>query len=548
MYKLSGLSSKKQLNWSLNEGVYILGRSVDCDLVINDTTVSRKHARIEISGDKTIMLTDLGSHNGTVVNGRKISKPLPIHHSDVILLGRIEIQVTEKETASTCDGSLKITELPGELTYATRLPVEKALRPLPTTIIDSPGVLKSISEMGKMLILPGPEEEMFGKALELLREVLPADRLAIFLTEELDNNISLASCWVADKDSSESFSISRTILNDLLRKKNAILISDVQSDTKFAEQQSIVTSSITSVIVVPLLDEGKIWGILYADTISLSKYFTEDYLRLTAIFGNILAAKISHCNLLKERQAREILESEIKAASKIQEQLLPGEIPIIDRYSFDAFQIQCRMVGGDLYDISELDGGKILFLLADVSGKGIGAALLASNILASFRILYKTRGFNLLEATCSISEQLLSFSRPGDFATLFIGILDPQTNKIRYINAGHEPPLIIRKDGNVDFLKASGIPIGALDMPTWREEIAELGIGDFLFAFTDGITEATNDKGALFGDKSLIKHLTKCQELSPENITGCIMGEIYSFIGETPRSDDITILIVHRER
>jgi len=548
MYRLFGLSNKQQLNWSLNEGVYVLGRSEDCDLVINDTTVSRKHARIEISVDKTITLTDLGSHNGTVVNGHKISEPQLIHHSDIILLGRVEIQVAEKETASTCDGFFKVTELPGDLTYATRLPIEKALHPLPTTIVDSPGVLKSISEMGKMLILPGPEKEMFGKALELLREVLPADRLAIFLTEEQNNEISLASCWVADKESSESFSISRTILNDLLSKKNAILISDVQSDTKFAEQQSIVTSNITSVIVVPLLDEGKIWGILYADTTNLSKYFSEEYLRLTAIFGNILAAKISHCNLLKERQAREILESEVKAASKIQEQLLPGEIPCVEGYSFDAFQIQCRMVGGDLYDISELDDGRILFLLADVSGKGIGAALLASNILASFRILYKTRGFDLLQSTCKISEQLLSFSRPGDFATLFIGILDPKTNEIRYVNAGHEPPLLVRQDGNVDFLKASGIPIGALDLITWKEETAELGVGDFLFAFTDGITEATNEKGALFGDKRLKKHITKYQELSPENISGCIMGEIYGFIGDTPRSDDITILIVRRER
>ncbi|MFQ5869352.1 MAG: PP2C family protein-serine/threonine phosphatase, partial [Candidatus Zixiibacteriota bacterium] len=175
-------------------------------------------------------------------------------------------------------------------------------------------------------------------------------------------------------------------------------------------------------------------------------------------------------------------------------------------------------------------------------------ALLASNILASFRVLYNAKDFDLLETTGSVSNQLLRSTRPEDFATLFIGVLCPETNTVRYLNAGHNPPLLVRKDGKVEHLEASGIPVGAFDLAAWKEEALKLAAGDFLFAFTDGIPEAMNAREEEFGEESLERAVLTCRDQSPEELTESVMQEVKRFIGEVPPSDDTTLLVLRREQ
>jgi sigma-B regulation protein RsbU (phosphoserine phosphatase) len=261
----------------------------------------------------------------------------------------------------------------------------------------------------------------------------------------------------------------------------------------------------------------------------------------------MLAAKISNNILLEDKRAKEILEAELAVASQIQKQLLPKSIPVVENYALQAYQSQCKQVGGDLYDISELEDGRILILLADVSGKGIGAALLASNILAAFRTLYNLKKIDMLEGTSEISKQLLDSTRPADFATLFIGILDPSSHSMRFINAGHNPPLVIRRNGNPEYLEASGIPIGMMDFNTWKEESVMLEPGDFILVFTDGIPEAMNRGGDQFGDERLEKYLLDNCDKTPGKLLKSLMTEVDNFIGDNPRSDDITLIALRRD-
>ncbi len=538
---------KRRHDWHLKKGIYVMGRSPECDLIIVDDTVSRRHARIEIVDEQTIKLTDLGSHNGTTVNGNKITGPVELVQDDIFTLGKVELKLNIGEISKFKDNLVSISDIDDDLTRATLLPMKEALQPLPSKILENPNVFKAFSEIGTMLIVPGGDEEMLDKGLRLLQEVIPMERVAVFLTGQREDDICLTACCIAGKEYSDSFCISRTILKELLSQRKAILISDPRAEAKYAEQQSIIRSRIKSAMAVPLFDEGKVFGILYADTTNPTHHYTEDYLRITATFGNMLAAKMINNNLLNERRAREILESELAVASQIQNELLPKEIPVIERYSMEAFQIQCKQVGGDLYDVARLDDGRILFMLADVSGKGMGAALLASNILASFRAFYNTNDFGLVGATCGVSKQLLTFTRPGDFATLFIGLLNPDTNSLQYINAGHNPPLVIRSDGRTEYLGASGLPLGVMAFDAWEEESVDLLKGDTVFAFTDGIPEAFDSRDEQFGDDRLEKLALKCSGQSPKEFTDSIMADVSNFIGELPRSDDITMIVLRRE-
>jgi serine phosphatase RsbU (regulator of sigma subunit) len=548
MIRLFSLEGNRLYHWTLKEGKYIIGRSSGCDLVINDSTVSRRHAEIEVVDEQNINLTDLESHNGSTVNGYAISDTVKLQSNDIISFGRVEFRITPHAAEETRAKSFNLADSEEDLANATLLPIKEALQPLPGRAIDNPQVFRALSEMGRMLILPGSGEEMFDKALELLQGAIPTERVALLLAEPGGEELSLAASRVSGRQPLGSFTISRTIVRELLSQKNAILISDPRADSRFAQQQSIVRSGIKSAMAVPLFDQEQVLGILYADTTNPLHRYTEDFLRITATFGNILAAKINNQNLLKERQAKEVLEAELKVASQIQNQLLPPRLLEIEGYNLSAFQAQCKAVGGDLYDVAQLNNGCVLLLLADVSGKGMGAALLMSNVLAAFRILYCARDFDLLEVTSRVSEELLRVSRSEDFATLFVCELCPKTHTLTYINAGHNPPMMVRSDGSVEHLDASGIPIGAFDISNWEAETLEFGRGDFLFMFTDGVSEATNIKGQMYEDDRLESFLLNSRSQSPDELTESVLDEINNFMGGAPQSDDITMMILRRDR
>lgn len=545
MIKLFDPRDKMRRFWRLKEGSYIIGRNADCDLVIEDDTISRKHARLEISSDDSATITDLDSHNGVVINGRPVEDTAGLNNNDTIELGQVVLKFVASEDSAGIKDSVRLKDDQG-LTSVTMFPMEKALKSFLPNTLENPKVFNSFFEFGKMLIKPGENREVFNSSLHILRDVIPLERAAIFNLGEGKDEVTLSAHYSAIKSTSDSFSISRTILHDLLERKEAVLVSDAQVDMRYAEQQSIISSGIKSAMAVPLYEEGEVFGVLYSDTSDPKNRYTEDHLRIMATFGNMLAAKISNNILLEEKRAKEILEAELAVASQIQKQLLPRSIPPVENYTLQAFQSQCKHVGGDLYDIFELEGGRILILLADVSGKGIGAALLASNILAAFRALYSSSKFNILEATRGISKQLLNSTRPGDFATLFVGILDPGSHSLRYVNAGHNPPLVIRGEGDPEYLEASGIPIGMMDLSTWKEESVKFKPGDFIFIFTDGIPEAMNRQGDQFGDERLEEFILANRDKSPGILLKSIMTEIDNFIEDYSRSDDITAMVVRR--
>jgi sigma-B regulation protein RsbU (phosphoserine phosphatase) len=209
-----------------------------------------------------------------------------------------------------------------------------------------------------------------------------------------------------------------------------------------------------------------------------------------------------------------------------------------------AHQEQSRSVGGDLYDVKLLESGRLLILVADVSGKGMGAALLMSNILASFRTLYDGKEFGMCDAVQRVSRQILKFSDAEDFATLFIAELD-DSGTLRYINAGHNPPLHVHADGTLEHLKPSGIMIGAFDFTDWEEHQLVLNPDDTLFIFSDGVTEAERD-GVQYGDALTEEKVVQWHDLSPRELLSNMMEDINTFMGDAPRSDDITMLAVKR--
>jgi len=232
----------------------------------------------------------------------------------------------------------------------------------------------------------------------------------------------------------------------------------------------------------------------------------------------------------------------------MQQDLMPLDLPDAPDHSIHAHLAQSRMVGGDLYDVARLPDGRILFLEADVAGKGMGAALLASNILSAFRILRGFQPFDLLDAARRVSRQLLESSKRSDFATLFLGVLDPATCEIDYINAGHNPPLFIPAAKKARSLEFGEVPIGVLGDYQWTRRTLKLEPGDRLLIFTDGVLDAANSQGRLYAHNSLLKFVKRNPTLSAPDFLRELIDDIQQFMGEESPADDLTVLLIERNK
>jgi sigma-B regulation protein RsbU (phosphoserine phosphatase) len=546
MYRLSSPQYGNRHDWQLNPGTYVIGRVAPADLMVNDATVSRRHAQLDIAANGKIRLTDLNSLNGTQVNDRKITGSVDIKVGDAITFGTVAFLISAGETAIPKPGVAVTDEVEGH-TSMSSLPIDEALQPLALKDYTNPRIFKAISDMAKMLILPQSTDEMFSESLALLQDIVHAERAAVFLAREGSETLTLATYRLSDQKGSDSFAIPRSIVREVLDKKMAVLFSDLISDERFAKQESIVVSGIRSAMAVPLINEQKVLGILYTDTADPWQRFNEESLKITATFGNILAAKIINQGLLKEREEKEALESELRIASQIQEELMPKVLPVVPGYAFHAFQMQCKMVGGDLYDAALLRDGRVLFLLADVSGKGMGAALLASNILSAFRMLRGNSDFDVAEATTRVNAQLHGSSRSGDFATLFLALLDASNHTLTYVNAGHNSPLLVRNDGTIEYIEATGMPIGVFDGVGWESRTVMLSAGERLLVFTDGIPEAINAAEDFYSDERLEKFTVDHRTEPPDAFATTLIADVFNFVGDAPRSDDITLMLLQRE-
>jgi serine phosphatase RsbU (regulator of sigma subunit) len=509
-------------------------------------TVSRRHAEIEVSEDgEACRLSDLGSHNGTAVNGEPLADSRTVGVDDRIAFGQTEFRLTDSEDVGSA------TSVPVSTTLSDQEPensvyvsINEALQPLPTKITERPELLPTMFEMAKMLVQPDERDAILHRSLELIARVIPAQRLAVLFVSHDQDEVFTAATLATDDSRPDAFRLSRTIVREIMENKNAILIGRPEEDPRFAQQHSIIVQEIKSALAVPLFDQGKVLGILYADTADPRHRYDDDHLRVLATFGNIIAAKLLSYALIAEREEKQIVQAELRRASAIQQRLLVTEAPVAPGWEAHAFQEQSRQVGGDLFDLACLKDDRLLVLLADVSGKGMGAALLMSNILASFRILYNSEPFDLCRAVEDVSTQVWRFSDPGDFATLFIAVAE-KDGTLHYVNAGHNQPLLVRTDGSVEKLEASGIMIGAFDMAEWTQGKEHMEPGDHLVIFSDGVTEAESSNGQ-FGDARTTEAVVALREHSPEELIDELVCQVREFVGDTPQSDDITLVALKR--
>lgn len=526
-----------------------IGRSARSDVCIPDAFASRLHAEIRKEGD-AFWLHDLGSANGTRFNGNLISASVPLTTGNEIQIGETVIRFQDDDSTRSFSQTL-FAETTDALDPSNTIALSGRKNPT-TEILDSSfssrnDLLGLISKVGVALLSSSGLDQTLDQVATLVFEAVPAQRVVIMLRGNKPDDelqIRVARSRKGDEPIDE-IRISRAIMSEVIENGKSVLTADAQQDPRFASQ-TIVLQGIRSVLAVPLsVDERNVFGLIYADSETRNATFTGEHLDILTTLASVASIRVENASLLDERINRERMERELELATEIQQRFQPAGPPKMDGYEFQGISFSCYEIGGDYYDFIPLHDGRMLIALGDVSGKGTAAALLMSSLHAAVHGQVAARR-TLEETVASVNEYLAENTPANRFVTLFIAELDPASARLRFINAGHNPPLIARTSGEIELLESGGLPLGLMTIAQYEPGEITLEKGDAIVVYSDGVSEANNLAEEEFGLERLRAVVKSNLSRSASGIRDKVESALSEFTGTAPANDDITLVIVKR--
>jgi sigma-B regulation protein RsbU (phosphoserine phosphatase) len=332
----------------------------------------------------------------------------------------------------------------------------------------------------------------------------------------------------------------------MLKNKAPLLINDLEKDNRFQTLPE-KTPLIHSLLSVPLLSKNRMIGLITVFNKKAESGFSKEDQRLLSIIASQSAQVIENARLLKEEQELLKVQQELRLAYDIQTNLLPKESPEIKGYDISGKSIPAKAVGGDYFDFIPIDSHRIAFCLGDISGKGMPAALLMSNLQAT------VRGQSLVNATAAqcvecCNTMLFNNTPPEKFSTFFFGILDTKIQRMTYANAGHNFPFLFSTGQEPRQLEKGGIVLGVIETFPFKEQQIAFDPGDIFVLYSDGITEAINKHEKEFGESGLISVIEKNMNASAQELTDKIIEAVKEHAGDCIQYDDMTLVIIKREK
>ena len=333
------------------------------------------------------------------------------------------------------------------------------------------------------------------------------------------------------------------ILEKIPEDRESIRVSEPQP-TLTRTERSYLRNRFGAELVVPLRSSGELVGaLLLGEKVTGTVYTVED-VNLLLSLATQLGVALQNGLLLRDRVAVARLEEELTLARQIQRSFQPDSFPAMSRYTCSAVTIPSKEVGGDLYDFVETPDGSCLMAIADVSGKGVPAALLSSMIQAALRTQASTET-SPAKITSGIDSLVYQSTTTEQFATFFLARLDKDRSQIEFSNAGHNYPLLFKAAGGVVPLVTGGLILGIVDDAEFEEELVQLEPGDRLLLYTDGVTEALDEQGNEFGEEKLAALV---ESIDPgegaEAVTEKVLDELYDFLGDQEAQDDVTLMVL----
>ncbi|HAB13827.1 MAG TPA: stage II sporulation protein E [Planctomycetaceae bacterium] len=529
----------------------LIGRHPECGVQLESNAVSRRHARVFVEGGG-YAIEDLGSGNGTFVNGQKIEGPTQLSPQDRIKLGPVLMRFEESGGGGTA----------AEQDFGTTM-VGVSLDDDDATIMASVDIgggfgalgvkpeekLKGVLEISRALAGSVDVEALLPKVLDTLFGIFnQADRGCILLKEPESGELVPRAMKHRRESEDATVTLSRTIVSKVIEDKAGLLSADASSDTQFSASESISNLSIRSMMCVPMLGiDGEVAGVINLDTQNPVNQFNNDDLELLQAVAGQAALSYESARLASAFMAKQKQDSELDIARGVQVALLPEELPKVEGYSFFASYDAAQAVGGDYYDAMILSDGKICLAFGDVAGKGVPGALIMSRMSSCVQNTMSFRP-SIEEAVTAINNHMCANAVEGRFVTFVLVIIDPVAHHLTLVNAGHMSPMILTTDGQIEEFdeESVGLPIGVME--DYPFEVVERPIvaGEIIVIFTDGVDEAMNPAGDLYTLERM-RNFLQAGSRQADELGRSLLADVRTFADGRDQNDDITIMTFGRD-
>jgi serine phosphatase RsbU (regulator of sigma subunit)/pSer/pThr/pTyr-binding forkhead associated (FHA) protein len=518
-----------------------IGRQAGNELTLRDSRISRQQAQI-VSENGAFVLKDMGSRHGTFVNGAKVVSH-ELKPKDKIDFGMSDsYRLIFQGEGATVEDLVERVEAP--------VPAEAGSRELYHL-----GVLLDVARMlGSGLAL----EDFLTAVVDAAIQVTRTERGVLLLANPAGElNMVVARDAQRSTLRPDQLQVSQSVVKRVATTRRELIVSDAGAETpEMSAGESMARLELHTVVAIPVaklpvietLDatitshQGELLGVLYLDSHAPSSAFSDLDRQVLRTLAREAATVVENARLFAAARAKARLDHEIEIASGIQKQLLPKTLPNLPDVSAAGSTIACQSVGGDCFDVVDLSGGRHGFFVGDVSGKGISAALLATLLQGVF-FTTATMDISLPSVFSRVNQYLCERSGDDRYATVFYGILD-KTGRFDYVNAGHVPPLLRRRGGALERLGSGNFPVGMFIEAEYKSARVDLGPGDYLVIYSDGVSEAVNPRNEMFEEERLRKIMEDFTGQDVRELCDAIREGMKVFTEGAPQSDDITMLAI----
>jgi serine phosphatase RsbU (regulator of sigma subunit) len=513
----------------IEKAVFTIGRRTESDLRLPGADISRLHAEITVEGGACV-IHDRESRFGTFVNGERVAERT-LAHGDRIRVG----QAGDTEIVFVVDA-----EAPS---------VEKSAVVAVSELRQMAALLEGLRALGSGRVL----DEVLALVLDSAIDVTGAERGFIMLANR-DRQLEFKLARARGKITlpGRTFATSRKIPENVFETGRQMIVEDLLDGDLAQLHTGTVALGIRHVLCTPLRlvryvekaeqrGSDEAIGVLYLDSRERAALKSASARSALETLGAEAAHAIDNARLYRDALEKAKFEQELKVAAGIQQSLLPASNRTGAFFSTAAASVPCRAVGGDFYDYVDLPSGQFGFIVGDVAGKGSPAALLAAAVLGMFsaEAMYQTASASLITR---LNLGLFRRAIEARFLTTFYGMLGPD-GSFTYTNAGHNAPILVSKSG-VRRLETGGVVLGLFERAVFEEETLMLSAGDFIVAFSDGVTEAMNEEGEEFADERLLAGVDSYRAKPPQEILDALLADVRAFCGEATQNDDVTIVMV----
>ncbi len=538
----------------------VLGRSPDCEVVLDVAAVSRRHAVITHEG-AMFFVQDMGSRNGTFVNGQRVADRSPLRDGDQILICAMLLEFHDGMAPASLAGSEPessslLSPVGSGSTFGT------GMSTIMKTIDVSGGTsvswqlsakpeaqLEAMIEISSNLAKTLSTDDILPKLLDSLFKIfVQADRGFVIMRPKSDAPLVPVATKARRVNEETDMQISRTIVQQAVDGKQAILSADAASDKRFNMAQSIADFQIRSLICAPMLDsDDQPLGVIQIDTRDQRSRFTDQDLQVLASVASQAAISLDNAKMHEEAVKQRAIQRDLELAREMQQALLPSSSPSVPGYHFFDFYEAALQVGGDYFDYVMLPEDRFAVVVGDVAGKGVSAAILMAKLSSDVRF-WLARESDPAVALQQINAAFSRHAWDDRFVTMVVAVVDPRTHTLTLVNAGHMPPLLRAADGTVQEIggEQAGLPLGVIDDYPYESYQCELAAGSFVTIFTDGFSEAMNSKGEFYGLERLAE-LAGTREVNSTDLGPFILDDVRKFAGDFPQSDDMCLVCFGRE-